>query len=183
MRSRARVEAGGLEVELQAMQAVERKIAEVGAARRDEVLLVRRQAQHVVLERGHMPDLPVEPLRCAAQDRRAQCAAVVGGDEEAQRPRSIQLAVAHARAASTLGAEAGTQMREVVEVSYQRPWAEALVLAHQCSALAQATPHDDPPVGLRMHRHDPGSGIPAPEPFLRGRVRARHAESYYSSRG
>ena len=46
MRSRVGIEAGGLEIELHPVQVVEREIAEVGPAGRDQVLLFEGQREH-----------------------------------------------------------------------------------------------------------------------------------------
>ena len=75
MRSRVGVEARRLEIELQPAQLVEREIAKVGAARRDQVLLLGRQHQDLfaaILELAHVR----RAVRRAAARRRASTAAV-----------------------------------------------------------------------------------------------------------
>ena len=57
------IETRGLQIELEAPQLVERKVAEVRAPRHDEILLLRREREHAVaLELTEMGDALTQPL-------------------------------------------------------------------------------------------------------------------------
>jgi hypothetical protein len=86
------VEAGGLEIELKAAEAIEWQIAKVGAAGRDEILLFRRQHQHALLPKlAQVGELPAVTARRAMQDRRRKSAPVIGPHQIPQRAIATKL--------------------------------------------------------------------------------------------
>ena len=88
-----RIESGGLQIELQPMELVEREIAEVGAPCRHEILLLGSEQEDVGLsEVAHVPHVATKPVRRAMHDGLRQCAHVVGRHQVAQRSRATQFA-------------------------------------------------------------------------------------------
>ena len=87
IRSRARIEPGGLEIELQAAQLVEREIAEVvsGRWRRGTAPRAAARAPCSLAELAEVADVPPEPPRRAVEHRRGQRPRVVRAHEVAQR--------------------------------------------------------------------------------------------------
>ncbi len=76
------VEPRGLQIELHAMQAIEKEVAEISSPGRHQVLLLRRQGQYGVLAQiAQLADGPSEPPRCALQNRRGQRPRIACGDE------------------------------------------------------------------------------------------------------
>jgi hypothetical protein len=175
------VEAGGLEIDLDAAQIVEHEAAEVGPARRGEVLLLGRQHEHVGLELAEMADRAAEPTRRAAEHGAGELAEVGRGDHEAQRAGAIELAVrdaagaiAGAVAAGAVAAvQLGAEVREVLERGEHEPRPEAHLLAHERAAAGRAAPHERATVGLRPHRDDAGRRVPAPQPLVLARGQRR----------
>jgi hypothetical protein len=64
------VETSGLEIDLHPVQVVEGELAKVSASARDQILLVRRQRQHVLLAQfAQAVDRPAQPARRSEQHR------------------------------------------------------------------------------------------------------------------
>ncbi len=97
IRSRVGIEPGGLEIELQAVQLVEREVAEVGATRRDEVLLLGRQHQRRRRAKvAQVTDTPPRPTRRGREHGRRQRLARISAHQVAQRPGPVEFAARHA---------------------------------------------------------------------------------------
>jgi hypothetical protein len=132
----SRVQTGGLEVELQAVKSLERKVAEVRAPGRDQVLLLGRQHEHALLAEVFQP---------------AQAPSVFGVHHEAERTGALERAIAVMAGGRT----------ERVERVEQDPRCEPDVLAHEQAGRRIAAPHDCASIPVRPHRHDSRGRIPA----------------------
>ena len=147
-----RIEAGGLQIELHPAQLVERQVPEVGAPRRDQVLLLGRQHQHrVVAEVAQVGDGVAEPPARGAEDRARQRRHVVGAHEVAQRSRAGEL-------------PRGQLAWQVVEPVEQHPRPEPHVVADQ--RAVHSPPHRDRAVAVRPHRDDARGRVPPLEPLV-----------------
>ena len=162
-----RVEAGGLEIELQAVHGVEREAAEVRPSRDDEVLLLGRQQQHrAIAELADVTDRAAEPARRAVDDRRRHRRELVRADDEAQGARPGELAVGDARAGVALGAEPVAEVLEIVEAIEDEPRPEPDLVAHELAAGGDASPHRRAAIAIRPHRDDARRRVPAREELV-----------------
>ncbi len=160
------VEAGRLEIDLHAMQPVERQTAKVGPAGCDQVLLIGGKREHACLpELAQVGDLPSEPPGGAVPHRRRQESRIRGAHEVAERAGSLELLHGDTRIRS-LGAQPRPQVAQVVETIEQHPRAEGDVFPDQRAGFGNAAPDHRASVGLGPHRDDPRCLVPAPQPFV-----------------
>ena len=126
---------------------------EVVSSCRNEVLFLRRQGQYCLLSQfPKVADAASETTGCSVEHGCGQCSGVVGGDQIAQRPGTIEFTPTHRRA----------EVRQMVKAIEQQPWAEPLFLKHQFAGLRQSAPDPGPSVTLRPYRYNSRSRVPAP---------------------
>jgi hypothetical protein len=114
-----RVEPRGLEVQLHAHERVEREVAEVGAPRGDQVLLLRREREdRVCAEVAHVGEPSPHATGCSGEDGSMQGTLIVPMHAEAERPGAFERLVGEGRATRIGGGhrrESVAQMHEVFE--------------------------------------------------------------------
>lgn len=125
-----RIETRRFQIELQTVQLVELKPLEIGATRRDEILLFGREREHGPrlrsLQLVELADGLPPSLGGPAQNRRHQRATVRGAHEMPQRARAVQLPV--------LKTWRGAR-RQIVEMRKEEPRSKALLLTDQRPGL------------------------------------------------
>jgi hypothetical protein len=153
------VEAGRLEVELEAVNVIERQSVKVRSPREHQVLLVGRQREHRL--RFQLGQLARFAHGCAqsfgrgAQQRVDERSPIVGTHEIPQRPGPIELPAISPRHAS-----------EVVEMREENPGSKALRLDDQRVRCRVPPPDECFAAQAGMYRNDAGRGVPAPHPLI-----------------
>jgi hypothetical protein len=163
------VEAGGLEVELEAVEVVEGEVAEVVAPGGDEVLLLGSEGEHgSLVELGEALEAAAGAAGVAVEDGGREGAGVGGGDDEAQGAGSVEGAEGDGlgRGVGRLGDERGAEVSEVGERGEDDPGAEAELVADE--AGGGAAPDVGEAVGVGPDGDDRGCGVPAEEPLVFG---------------
>ncbi len=93
-----------LEVELHPLELIEGKLAEVGPAGDDQVLLLGRQRQHCrLVEVAQVVERAPQASRRAAQDRPRQGSSIRGAHHESELAGPVELAVGHCRVRVAVG--------------------------------------------------------------------------------
>ena len=163
------VEPCRFEIDLHPPQVIEREIAEVGPARRHQVLLLGSQREHTGLAQlTEGIDLAPESARGPAEHRGLERPQVVRAHQIAERAGAAQGAIgddiARAGRAGRLplvGAEPLTEMAEVVEPIEQEPRPEPHVLADEPAGFGKPSPDRGPAVALGPDGDNPGCRVPA----------------------
>jgi hypothetical protein len=169
-----RVEPGGLEVELQPAHVGQLEAAEVGPARRHQVLLLGRQQQRAVAEVTHV----AEPLAVAPAGRAQHRA----GERVDRRPAHHEAQLAGA--VELAHREPGVGLGQATDVVDQHPRPEPGRLVHQ--RAVDPAPHVDQPIALGPHPDDARRRVPAPQPLVLaragvGRIRAAVAAAGHAA--
>ena len=104
-----------------------REVAEVGASGRDQVLLLGRQREDgLFAELAQVGDAAAEAVRCGFEHGGGEGAAVVGGDEVAERSGAFEFAV--------------VQMTQIFDSVEEEPGAELILFADQLAGFGEASP-------------------------------------------
>jgi len=165
----ARVEPGGLEIELRSREIVETETAKVCPTRCDEVLLFRRQCQdRCFAELAKVGEWAPQAAARASHDRSRQRACVVPAYQIAERAGSGELFVRDVarRPALALRSKPFAEVGEIVERCQDEPRAKARLFTHQFACFQEPPPDERAPVGLSPYRNDTGRIVPTPEPLF-----------------
>jgi hypothetical protein len=174
-----RVEPRRLQVERQPPQVVEAELAEVGAPRRDQVLLFGRQTEQLIAwQIAQAAQRRCAPPRRSLEHRRGQRARALRADEKTQLPAALELAIADrvAGVARRFGLQACPEVLQVSERRQQQPGPIADLLPHQPELGRCAPPHAGASARFGPDRDDARRRVPAPEPFVLGAVGRQSAE-------
>ena len=109
------------------------------------------------------------------QHRRDELSSVPGGDQVAQRARTIQLAIRYQRLFAAFRAESIAKVMQVVQTIKDQPRPEALLFADQLPRVRDPPPKGGAAVDVSPDRDNSRRGIPTPNPFV---LAPRHGKSY-----